>query len=479
MLAQIAKTLEEECRLTKNERVLVGVSGGPDSVCLLDVLIHLNYPVFIAHLNHGLRPEAQSEADQVAELARRYQVPFLYTEVDAGRLAREKNLSIEEAARELRYSFLFQQAQEQHACAVAVGHNADDQVETVLMHLLRGAGLSGLTGMAYRSLPNPWSDHIALIRPLLGIWREQIQAYNQENDLKAVLDRSNLDTRFYRNRLRHELIPYLEGYNPGIRPILWRTADVLRHDAAALQRLVDSAWQASFKEEGAGYVLFKREALLQQHTGVQRRVMRRAISLLRPGLRDIDFHAVERAVNFLNSPNRSAQIDLISGLRMISEGEKLWLANWQADLPHNDWPQMPTDHLSLSVPGVAALRGDWRLQADWLDLTGNTSEALAKIFKNPDPFQAWLNPKSLNLPLTVRTRQPGDRLNPLGLQGHSIKLAEFMINAKLPVRARQKWPIVVSGEEIAWVPGMQIGHPFRLDTEARRAVHLHLYKTDF
>jgi tRNA(Ile)-lysidine synthetase-like protein len=140
---------------------------------------------------------------------------------------------------------------------------------------------------------------------------------------------------------------------------------------------------------------------------------------------------------------------------------------------------MPTDHLSLSVPGVAALRGDWRLQADWLDLTGNTSEALAKIFKNPDPFQAWLNPKSLNLPLTVRTRQPGDRLNPLGLQGHSIKLAEFMINAKLPVRARQKWPIVVSGEEIAWVPGMQIGHPFRLDTEARRAVHLHLYKTDF
>jgi tRNA(Ile)-lysidine synthase len=479
MLDQIAKTLEKDCRLTKNEHVLVGVSGGPDSVCLLDMLIHLGYPVFIAHLNHGLRSEAQSEADQVAELARRYQAPFLYDEVDAGRFAREKSLSIEEAARELRYRFLFQHAQEQHAGAVAVGHNADDQVETVLMHLLRGAGLSGLTGMAYRSLPNPWSDHIALIRPLLGIWREQIQAYNHEHDLQTALDRSNLDTRFYRNRLRHELIPYLEGYNPGIRPILWRTADVLRHDAVALQRLMDSAWQACFKERGAGYVLFKREALLQQPKGVQRQVMRRAIGLLRPGLRDIDFHAVERAVNFLTSPTRSAQIDLVSGLRMILEGEMLWLADWQADLPCNDWPQMPTDSLTLPVPGVAALSGGWRLQADWLDITEKTGASLAKIFKNPDPFQAWLNSKSLNLPLNVRTRQPGDRFKPLGLQGHSVKLAEFMINAKLPARARQKWPIVISGEEIAWVPGMQLGHPFRLDASTRRAVHLHLYKTDF
>jgi tRNA(Ile)-lysidine synthase len=479
MLAQITKTLEKECHLTKNERVLVGVSGGPDSVCLLDVLIHLGYPVFIAHLNHGLRPEAQSEADQVAELARRYQAPFLYTEVDAGRFAREKSLSIEEAARELRYRFLFQQALEHRANAVAVGHNADDQVETVLMHLLRGAGLSGLTGMAYRSLPNPWSDQIALIRPLLGIWREQIQAYNHKHDLKTVLDRSNLDTRFYRNRLRHKLIPYLEGYNPGIRPILWRTADVLRHDAAALQHLVDSTWQATFQERGEDYVRFERNPLLQQPTGVQRRVMRRAIGLLRPGLRDIDFHAVERAVNFLTSPTRSAQIDLVSGLRMISEGGKLWLADWQADLPHNDWPQMPTERLSLPVPGLASLSTGWRLRAVWMDLPENTSEVLANIFENQDLFQAWLNPEVLDIPLTVRTRHPGDRFKPLGLQGHSVKLAEFMINAKLPVRARQKWPIVVSGEEIAWVPGMQLGHPFRLDVSARRAVHLHLYKTDF
>jgi len=478
MLTQIAESLEEKCHLRKGERLVVGVSGGPDSVCLLDVLIHLDYAVIIAHLNHGLRPEAKAEAAQVAELASLYQAPFLYAELDAARYSKEQGLSIEEAGRELRYRFLFQAAQDHDASAVAVGHNADDQVETVLMHLLRGAGLSGLTGMAYHSLPNPWSDRIPLIRPLLSIWREQIQAYNQEHDLKTILDPSNLDTRLYRNRLRHELIPYLEEYNPGIRPILWRTADILRQDAGALQSLVDSAWQACFLERGEGYVTFEREALLQQPSGVQRRIIRRAIGSLRPGLRDIDFHAIQRAVNFILSPTRSAQIDLISGLRMMLEDEKLWLADWQADLPHSDWPQLPTDRLRLPVPGMVALSSAWRLRAEQVDFPDKAGQPPAEILMNPDPFQAWLDPEALDLPLTIRTRLPGDRFEPLGLQGHSVKLADFMINAKLPARARRHWPIVVSGGKIAWIPGMQLDRSFRLKTGARRAVHLRLFKTD-
>jgi tRNA(Ile)-lysidine synthase len=478
MLVRVAESLKEKCHIDAGARLVVGVSGGPDSACLLDVLVHLDYNVMIAHLNHGLRPEAKAEADQVAELASLYQAPFLYTELDAGRYSKEQGLSIEEAARELRYRFLFQNAQDHDASAVAVGHNADDQVETVLMHLLRGAGLSGLTGMAYHSLPNPWSNRIPLIRPLLGIWREQIQAYNQEHNLKTIQDPSNLDTRLYRNRLRHELIPYLEEYNPGIRPVLWRTTDVLRQDAAVLQQLVDSAWEACFVEKGERYVTFKRESLQQQLTGIQRRLIRRAIGLLRPGLRDIDFHAVERAVDFIDSPPRSAQIDLISGLRMMLEGEKLWLAEWQADLPFNDWPQMPEERLHLPVPGVASLLAGWQLRAEQVDFPGNLDQPPVEIFENPNPFQAWLDPQALALPLTIRTRLPGDRFQPLGLQGHSVKLAEFMINVKLPARARRKWPLVVSGGEIAWIPGLQLGHPFRLKAGARRAVHLYLFKAD-
>ena len=209
MLEVVRSVLQNRCGLTPLSRLLVAVSAGPDSLCLLHVLWQLGYSVVVAHLDHGLRVESAAEAAMVQHFAEDLGVQWVCKRQDVQGYATQNGLSIEEAARNLRYRYLFEQAERLEAQAVAVGHNADDQVETVLMHLLRGAGLSGLRGMGHYSLPNPWSQRIPLVRPLLGIWRGEIQAYLDRSGLKPSLDSSNLELRYYRNRLRHELIPHL------------------------------------------------------------------------------------------------------------------------------------------------------------------------------------------------------------------------------------------------------------------------------
>jgi tRNA(Ile)-lysidine synthase len=196
VLEQFVSALKEKCLLDPGLPVLVGVSGGPDSLCMLDMLHQLGYPVIVAHLDHSLRAESAQEAEQLRQLAQSIGLTFVLERNDVDSYATSHSLSIEEAAREARYQFLFEQARQHQAQAVAVGHTANDQVETVLMHLLRGSGLPGLRGMSYRSLPNPWSKNIPLVRPLLGVWREEILAHLEQNGLVPTLDASNLDTRF-------------------------------------------------------------------------------------------------------------------------------------------------------------------------------------------------------------------------------------------------------------------------------------------
>ncbi len=441
---------------------------------MLDVLHRLGYSLVVGHLNHGLRPEAGRDAQEVANFAQALDVPFVLGEEDVGAYARQNASSIEEAARTLRYRFLFAQARRLAAQAVAVGHSADDQVETVLMHLLRGAGLAGLKGMQFRTLPTPWSEHIPLVRPLLSTWREQILSYCQERGIQPVIDRSNLDTTFFRNRLRHELIPSLQGYAPRLPENLLRMAQVLNGDYQLIRDLVAAAWETCLVGEGLGYLVFDLRSLKGQPVAVQRHLFRRGIAVHRPGLRDIDFAAVERALAFMDSPPRSGQCDLIAGLRLFYEGDHLWLATWEADLPAGDWPQVPQgEPLQLDVPGDLPLPGGWHLVAE---IATQVEIARQQAFTNADPYQAWADADRARFPLVVRSRHPGDRLQPLGMDGRSIKLADFMINVKLSRRARHTWPLVCSQDKILWVPGYRLDHEYGVTHSTRRILWLRLDK---
>ena len=218
MLDHISQTITRNCYIDGVSPVLVGVSGGPDSICLLDLLHRLRINLVVAHFHHGIRPDAHFDEELVKRAALSYGIPFVPGGEPVPEFAQSHNLSIEEAARIMRYRFLFEHAESWGCQAVAVAHNADDQVETILMHLLRGSGLVGLKGMTFRVLPNPWSDSIPLIRPFLGTWRSEIETYCTARELVTVLDRTNLDTRLFRNRLRHELIPELETFGLDIEP---------------------------------------------------------------------------------------------------------------------------------------------------------------------------------------------------------------------------------------------------------------------
>jgi len=471
---EIARVLALECRLTKTQPLVVGVSGGPDSLCLLDVLLQLGYPLAVAHLDHALRTESAAEAQQVEAFARKCGVPFVIEREDVWEVARCERLSIEEAARMVRYRFLFAQAERFGAQAVAVAHTADDQVETVLMHLLRGAGLAGLCGMSYRSKPGLWGGKLPLVRPLLGVWRSEVLEYCQQQGLQPSFDLSNRDRTFFRNRLRLELIPYLTTYNPQVKGVLWRMAQALRGDYEVLQEVTRNVWERCCLRDGGDFVCLSLTELQRLSAGLQRSVMRQAVAHLRPSLRDIDFRAVEKGLSFLAEPVRGRAVDWVAGLRLYLEDERMFVVTGKNLPVEADWPQVEQGiELPLRVPGRLSLLQGWVIEADLLEVE-KVEELLSGAGK--DAYQAWLDADSLTMPLFVRSRKVGDRFEPLGLGGHTMKLSDFWINAGLSVRARPGWALVCSGKKIAWIPGFRPAHFCRLTDQTRRVVHLICYR---
>jgi tRNA(Ile)-lysidine synthase len=419
-----------------------------------------------------MRPESSTEAEQVRNIVDRLGYKLILAKMDVKAFAESQKLSQEEAARILRYRFLFQQAKLKDAQAVAVGHTADDQVETVLMHLLRGAGLSGLKGMSYRSLTNEWSQEIALVRPLLGFWRDEIMDYVAKRNFQPILDASNQDTQFFRNKLRHDLIPYLENYNPKLRQLIWRTAEILKEDYNIIDNTITSAWQICILDENERYIAIDPQCLKGQPLGVQRNLLRRAIFKLRPGIRDVDFNTINRAVQFLGSPSKNSQLDLTAGLRLLLEEKKLWLTSWEAALPNQDWPQLDLGtELGLHIPGKVNLANGWQLIAKNVS---NAKFQKRQAITNDDPFQVWIDFDCLRLPIQIRTRQSGDRFQPFGLKGHSKKISDLMVDLKIPQRARAGWPLLCSDEQIVWVPGIQLAYPYRIKDKTINITHLKL-----
>lgn len=474
MLENLSHILREECQLDPAKPIVVGVSGGPDSLCTLDVLERGGYSPVVAHFNHKLRPEAEAESEIIRQLAEMRKLPFIKGEDDVAARAEIGHESLEEAARNARYRFLFASAKKVAAQAVAVGHSADDQVETVLMHLLRGAGMDGLSGMVTRALPNAWSEKIPLVRPLLGVWRAQIMEYCQEQGFDPIIDSSNQDQTFFRNRIRHELLPNLESYNPSIRKVLWRTAEVLQGDKELVNQVVDTAWQECLVSMGSNYVVIDPQRASQHPLSVQRHLIRRAIDSLRPGLRDIGFNTVEQVRKYFRDSQPTAEIDLIAGLKLISEPGRIWLADWEALLPTSEWPQI-LEEVSLPVPGALDLPDGWRLTVEKVTTNNNLRN---QAQHNPDPYQAWIDAKHIKEPLIVRPRREGDRFQPFGMDGHSLKISDFMINEKLPRRARVGWPLVCCAEQIVWVPGYRLAHHFSVTDSTTEAVQLKLMRSD-
>ena len=472
MLNNIESVFRDDCKLVPGRNILVGVSGGPDSLCLMEALRQAGYPIIVAYFNHQLRPDSDMEANALEKTVSRKMVASVFERGDVRGYAESEGVAIEEAARTLRYRFLFEQARACDAQAVAVGHTADDQVETVLMHFLRGAGLTGLKGMSCRSFLPSFDENIPVVRPLLDIWREETVVYCAANGLRPYYDPSNDSLNFLRNRVRHLLIPQLETYNPRFREAAWRTARSLAGDYAALMELLDATWEECVKSEQPGLVTFDAAKVSSYAHGLQRNLIRRALDQVAPDATDLRFSVLERASDFL-STRRYGRIDLTRGARLFLEGDCVYVAGKDVSLPFERWPQMPPgeDMLKLPIPGQLELSGGWLFTCEqWRIPALATEQAL----DNGDPFQVWLDASRLPDHIEVRARRPGDRFEPMGMDGHSMKLSDFFINEKLPQRARDAWPLLCSGDTIIWVPGYRPAHPFRLMDKSRQVMYFTL-----
>ncbi len=471
MRSQVEKILHDS-GFSTDKPLLVGVSGGADSLCLLHLLSRLEFPLVTAHLDHGLRPESAQDAQFVAQFAAGLGLPVVSQREDVAAYAQERNMSVEEAARELRYTFLFQQAQENGAQAVLVAHHADDQVESVLMHLLRGAGMAGLRGMQVVSYNPDWHADIPLVRPLLGIWRREIDEYCQAQEITPREDQTNQDTTYFRNRLRHELIPSLEDYNPNVRQAIWRTADTLAADYQALQQLVEGAWLECQTVAEEDCVRLQRLVFNAQPLGLKRAIMRQAIGQLRPGLRDIGYEAVEGALAFAAEPSVSGEADLVDGLKLEAEGEWLIITEWHTPRWQPEWPYISGKRY-LDIPGSLDMIEGWTLEAEVLEYT---PQLYQHALNNADDFQAWLDAEAIDQPVFVRAVQDGDKFSPLGMKTKSMKVGDYFTNIKLPRRARRHWPLLLDQIGVLWIPGQRIDHRVRLKDSSRLILKLKLYR---
>jgi tRNA(Ile)-lysidine synthase len=455
--------------------LLVGVSGGADSLCLLHLLKSGGWRVIPAHLDHQLRAVSADQALQLADLLASWDLELLSGNCDVGEYARLNKLGIEEAARICRYNFLFESAREYKAQAVLAAHHRDDQVETVLMHFLRGSGVDGLSGMRKIEMLGQFSEEIPLWRPLLDVPKAEILAYCQEHGISTIDDESNQSTVYFRNRIRHEVAPFLEGLQPGFAEIVARNAKAIANDKEVIEEASERAFQVSLYEQYEGQaLLFDREKWRALSRGLQARVLMRSAQTLLPDVRDWGYEIIERVLNGIDS--ETERQDLKAGL--IVEVRENLVAVYKKGfiLPNKDHPQLPADSVLKLYPGKSiCLDHGWKIRAELLKRA--KFEKLDEATKT-SPFHAWLNPIDLELPMLVRGAKPGERWSPLGMILQRQKLSDFFINQKIPHYLRRQWPLVTSGGSVIWVAGLRIAQAWRLLGDEPEILHLELVKPE-
>jgi len=442
--------------------LLVAVSGGPDSVCLLHILLklrgELGIRLHIAHLDHQLRgAESEADAQYVSDLAHRLDIPVTIEQRDVKAYQGQHHLSPEEAAREVRYTFLAQVAKSVGADQVAVGHTADDHIETILMHLIRGTGTRGLQGLQPSTLWQSRGSSLTIIRPLLPVSRQETADYCSSHQLMPRIDASNLSLSPLRNRIRHQLMPLLESYNPQVAEALLRTARIIGDDLAFIDKEVNRLWGKIVQKQGNTITLDK-ERFLGIPPALKRYLLRRAIEDLLGNLKDIESRHIEEIMNALSKP-AGKSLDLPGGLIFSIEYDRYLIGSDPAAL--SPFPVLDTG-FTLNLPGETVLPG-WRIEA--------TIISREQMPEKDEDFTAYLDRDKTGDKLLVRPRRPGDRFQPLGMS-QPKKLGEFMIDAKIPSAWRQRIPLVCSPQHILWVVGWRIDERVKVTRETERVLYL-------
>ena len=474
-------------------RILVALSGGPDSLALLHALHSARndceLTLYGAHLNHRLRgAESDADAEFAVSAFAQIDIPFTCESADVAAYRDKRRLSLEDAARQVRYAFLADAAEQRGADAIALGHTADDQAETVLMHIIRGSGLEGIRGMqtldtrriaGISERKGDGKDKaIALFRPLLNTTRAQTHAYCAALGLTPRVDSSNTSPEFLRNRIRLELMPLLEQMNPSMQAALLRLARNATQDSDYIRERAAVVWDGVAQMSGDGrskVVVLNTAALRHEHPAIQSHVLRHAIEAVGG---EITQRSILEATRLLNgAPSKT--INLPGRLRFTTDYGKAFIGNADAlDERLSSLPKLRGE-FPLTVPGEVQT-GAWRISATIEELKASEHEKTLSNARKIAASAEWqdgttivetLDIDGVGSELRIRARQPGDRFQPLGMAG-SKSLRAFMIDARVPRRWREGLPLLVSERGIVCVPAWRIADWARITDTTKRVLRL-------
>jgi len=450
LLERVRATIDEHRMLSPGETILVAVSGGIDSVALLDLLQRLapdyEASLHLAHLDHGLRRSSSGDARFVERLAEERDLPLRLSRLDPDSLAAHREHGAEGAARAARYAFLESAAAEVGAERIALGHTADDQVETILHRLARGTGATGLRGIPPVRPP--------YIRPLLETTRSEILEYARARKLAWRVDPSNVDPSFARNRIRHRVVPELEKINPKAGEAIRRGALLAAEADEASRFLIAKLWDAVCSDEGEDLLTLRRDVLSAYPRAVQKLLLREGARRVRGDLSGIDHDHIEAGARLIAGGASHGEQSL-PGLRLRVQSDEILLSRTDK-APIEAWAY-PVDLGETAIP-------DPPLTIRLAIASGKTPRT-----NTEDRWTEHADADRIAFPLVLRSRRDGDRFTPLGL-GTTVKLKDVLINERVPYYDRDRVPLLCDREKIVWVVGVRLSDEVRITDTTRRVL---------
>jgi tRNA(Ile)-lysidine synthase len=452
-----AATVKKYSMLSGGEKILIGLSGGPDSVCLFHVLNNMKDKFALdlnaTYIDHGLRPgETDMEIAFCKKLCENLNIPFVTKSIDVKTYAREQKMNMQEAARQLRYKIFDEVSYEINARKIALGHTADDQAETLLMRLFRGSGPTGLSGIP------PVRKNI--IRPLIEIERKEIERFLDDLKIDFITDSSNTKKDYLRNKIRLSLVPMIKEFNPDITKTLSKTASIFRDEEKYFEILVTKTLMKLISRKTDSRVELFLTPFEIMDKAIIRRVLRRVIDETR-GLRGISFIHIEDIIDLIKNGRPGDRIYLPGGIRVIKEYSTLNLTSE---------PPVILNTYNLTVPGETVLK-----EAGVLIKASVTEAPFEASASRPQAYSALFDADKLILPLIARPRKNGDFFFPLGF-GKRKKLQDFFVDEKVPRDERGRIPLITSEEDIIWVLGYRGDERFKITEETKKAIKLEVKK---
>jgi len=453
----IIKTINKHSMLKGGETVLVGLSGGPDSVCLLTVLHRIkddfHLTIRAVYVDHNLRPgETPSEIAFCRDICGKMNVDFRVKSVDVKGYVKTYKLNKQEAARELRYKAFYEAAHETKADRIALAHNADDQTETVFMRLVRGAGPSGLSGIpAIRG---------TIIRPLMEIERGEIEDFLESEHIRSVIDSSNLQTDYFRNRFRLMIMPELKKMNPGLIQSVNRTVSILQEEERYLGIIVTKTLMKMISRKTERRIELFLSPMEAMDIVILRRVLRRAVNETE-GLKGIGFIHIEDIIRLIKDGKSGDRLYLPKGIRAIKDYSLLVITSEE--------PRQIASY-ELQVPGEVAIMGAGVvIRASYEGDAGDFGDGKTTVV---------LDAADMHFPLKIKPRKPGDWFYPYGF-GKRKKLQDFFVDEKVARDERNSIPLVLSGDDIVWVAGYRADNRFRVSGNTKKFLRLVIVKGKF